>query len=411
MNVCVTANSAYVRYLYVMLTSLFINNGNNPLDVYVMNRDFSMQDMEILKALAIQWNQKIVFIKVDGKEFNGLPTTDQYKLEVYFRLLMPYKLPLTVQRAIYLDTDIIVQKSLQHLYELELEESQYIAACADMESRVCEEPRKSLFKRTNDFSYFNSGVMLWDLGKIRGKFRFEEFIFTANLLYHNLIWPDQDILNYIFYNHVKYLDKEIYNCLVYNEVLLVKNLDEKNVILHFANCAPWRIGKKSKLNRVWWDYAARTPFYADLLREQMERAEEYAKSSIDALKYQVSLWKRAYQLVRTGKIESYMQQSACDFYIYGAGRMAENIFGEINMDEIRHKIIAVIDREKQSMFMGIPIIQDVSSVKNSNRSCVIVTPLKEVLSLVADIKNSLPMADVITLENFLTRCDSVSCIG
>ena len=336
--------------------------------------------------------------------------TEQYRVEIYFRLLMPYILPTSVKRVIHLDVDVIVRRSLRKLFAIELCSNQYLAACNDNTHVVIDRHQQKLFGRRDDLRYFNSGVMLWDLTKFRKTYKFEDFKLAAEEIKYDMPLPDQDLLNYMLYDKVKYIDADKYNCFVRNSChpnapASLDELKEGNVILHFTGCSPWRVSMKSELYQVWWDYAKLTPFYEQLLREQLQRVEDYA-NQIDELLYQRDLWKCAYHLLGTDKVEKYIRDNVQRLYLYGAGRMATRFFENVSPDIRKVKIKGVIDKKRQEDFMGVKVEPDVSKVENDDKSCVVVTPLENIHALVAALKKELPFAEIISLGEFLARCRS-----
>lgn len=411
-NICVSVNSAYVRYLQVMLTSVFENDEANNISVYVMHKELHELDINNLKALVKKWNQAIYFTKVDESIFEGLPVTEQYKVEVYFRLMMPYLLPRKLKRILHLDVDIIVRDSLEKLYSTELSNEQYMAVCIDTTWMSLDLHRQKLFGRYDDVRYFNSGVMLWDLAKIREKYSIDDFKVAAAKINYDMPLPDQDLLNFMFFDKVKYISPEKYNCFVRNRhhvdaVAEENDLCADNVILHFTGTPPWRIGKKSKLYKVWWDYAKLTPGYSALLREQLERIEEYA-NRIEDIEYERDLWKNAYHIKDTNKVLDHISESEYTYYLYGAGRMAERFFGKIIANDKFGKIKGVIDITKEGEFGYLNISNDISIVDNDVNMCVVITPMKDIYYLKAKIKKRLPLAKVITLAEFLAECNAQS---
>ena len=97
---------------------------------------------------------------------------------------------LTDDRVLWLDIDTIVNKDIGELFETDLEGC-YVAAA--------EEPIRS--KRP--FVYFNAGVMLMDLAKLRdGKAK--ELIDYVNRV--ELDFPDQDVINLLCQTKIKPID-------------------------------------------------------------------------------------------------------------------------------------------------------------------------------------------------------------
>ena len=88
-----------------------------------------------------------------------------------------------------------------------------------------------------------------------------------------LVFHDQDLLNYLFWNDVKYVDAEKFNLAArtaYNIGYDVSWVREHTAILHYAGPKPWRHKEvRYKLEQFWWEYAKKTPFYTELLEDMV----------------------------------------------------------------------------------------------------------------------------------------------
>lgn len=155
-------------------------------------------------------------IYIDPSILQGAVISEQITQEAYYRLLLIDYIPQEVKWILYLDTDIIVKKNLSHLFKISLE-TEYIAACEDIGMKQADEIRKDVFSKLrfleNDF-YFNSGVILFNLELIRKKFTTDDFLNIIMNKKDMITYHDQDVLNYIFKNHVKKIS-ESYNCRIY----------------------------------------------------------------------------------------------------------------------------------------------------------------------------------------------------
>lgn len=417
MNICVSANSGYMRYLYVMLTSLYINNNGSDIHVYVLQADFTDDDKHSLRELTSHYRQKIDFVQIDAELFSSLPDGHLRK-ETYFRFLMPYALP--IDKVLYLDVDIIVLKSLIELYETDLNDK-YLAACPDLVLSPLDLRTQKLFKRYDDLRYFNAGVILWDLKKIREHYRFDDFLAAAKELGYQLTQMDQTILNYMFYDKVKYIDGSKFNRMPFNQyhpegVKSLVNEEQTIAILHLSGLAPWKVGEKSAPYKLWWDYARHTPYYTELLSEQTERVEKaYNEAAIPDLWHRATLWRVAFALKGTTTVERYMRESKKLYYLYGAGKIADIFVKDIlEKTSLAGIIEAVIDKKKEGTFAGVPIKRDLDFLQNTNIDCcIIVSPLYDpdhrlhdyTNRLVFEIARNLPNnIHVLRLADFLYEC-------
>lgn len=104
----------------------------------------------------------------------------------FMRLALPWMLP-EEKRALWLDVDTIINKDIGDLFDTDMEGC-YVAAA--------EEPIRS----RDPFAYYNSGVMLMDLEKLRDG--------TADALIElvntrRMRFPDQDAVNLLLQTKIK----------------------------------------------------------------------------------------------------------------------------------------------------------------------------------------------------------------
>ena len=269
MNICFSVNAAYLRYLYVCLTSLFKNNEGERICIYVFHFDLRDADLKCLKDLADTYGQELYCVRVERSLYANFHT-EPYPTEAYLRLCMPYLLPETVTKMLYLDVDTIVEKPLKTFYETDLR-GNYAVVCRDLRLVETWENGEKRMIRDESGKYFNSGVMLCDLSKIREDFRFEDYVAYASSRQFDLPFADQDILNALYAGRVIYAEADRYNYFVNAELKcgFNENVRDAAVILHFAGCCPWHHVKVPPSHKRWWYYAKQTPFYDELLEMKL----------------------------------------------------------------------------------------------------------------------------------------------
>lgn len=277
-HLVIAINQKYVRYAYVMLTSLLLHTAH-PVHVYVFHRDLNNADQESLKQLSVSYSVTFHFIYVPDHLLPSkeLLATSAWGIEAYFRLAITDLMPHSVERALYLDTDMIVNQSIDDLYFCDLHGNK-LAACQEI---TCKPPfgnyRDELFAPLfpDGFSYFNSGTILYDLTALRPVCTFHTYMELAESLHYQIHFPDQDLLNYRHYNETLFVDPLRYNLNaryaydIYS--MRYEDMKENAAIIHYATSKPWR-GNFVHYNveQIWWDYAKMTPFYTRLLREAVD---------------------------------------------------------------------------------------------------------------------------------------------
>ena len=274
MNIATALNSKYMRYTYVMLTSLFANNTDCDIHVYLLHSDLSESDQNHLNELAAKYGHTIHFLKIAREDFPAdLPTTTAWSLETYFRLMLLDILPTDVDRLLYLDVDMIIDKSLSELYHTDFEGANF-CACKDMTVDFpTGDSRDKIFKDhiANGFTYFNAGMMLWNIENLRGEYSFKKYMELAKALDYQMLAPDQDLLNYMHVGQIKFVDEysyDLFSRMAYNNGVHYEDVKRETAIIHFAGMKPWE-GRyiHYDIEKLWWYYAKETPFYHDLLEE------------------------------------------------------------------------------------------------------------------------------------------------
>ncbi len=273
-NIATALNSKYMRYTYVMLTSLFMNQPDADIHVYLLHSDLTDSDQIHLQNLAKEYSHTIHFLKIDESAFPAdLPTTSMWSLETYYRLMLLDILPKDVDRLLYLDVDMIINKPIRDLYFTDFEGGNF-CVCKDMTVDFpVGDSRDIIFKEhiTNGFTYFNAGMMLWNISHLRGEYSFAKYMALAKALDYKMLAPDQDLLNYSHWNQLKFVDEyqyDLFSRLAYNHDIHYEDVKNETTIIHFAGSKPWE-GEcvHYDIEQLWWDYAKKTPFYAELMEE------------------------------------------------------------------------------------------------------------------------------------------------
>lgn len=240
MNILISMNKSFVKYAKDMLYSLSSNN-NEFLDIYLMYNNI---DQKLISKFQIfiekKCNGKLHLIKFNEKKLKNMPVTNGGKaffgLEAYNRLFCQYFLPESVDRILYLDVDVIVDKNLSELYNMDFEDNMYIA-CRDLSGiKDNEQERLGLDK---EYQYVNSGVLLINVRKLREKYDINTLLSFIENNKSKLVYPDQDILNLFFYKEIKLISNK-YNYVIKDVAHLTENIDEI-CIYHYAGCEkPWK---------------------------------------------------------------------------------------------------------------------------------------------------------------------------
>lgn len=270
-DLLVTIDENYIQPLRVLLFSLKQTNPGQKFDVWLLHANIRPTALQTLTTFVTNLGFELHDIKVAQSLWQDAPTFKQYPPEMYFRLLCGEYLPKSLKKVIYLDPDILVINPIKPLFDMPLQ-GYMLAAASHMGLTGISQTINHVRLGTRQ-AYFNSGVMLLDLDKMRRRIHMTDILAVIETRGKELILPDQDILNYLYGTDVLSLPEEIWNYDTRdNMVHYAKSFGEvdmqwviKNtVILHFCGRPkPW---EKSSINR----YAMLYQHYEQLLENRLK---------------------------------------------------------------------------------------------------------------------------------------------
>ena len=214
MNVMVAANSYYIPFCKVMLSSLFACEGDENIDVYMPYEGLSDGDIADLDNYIKGFEGKRFFpMKVDSTFKERVKSHNGITIETYYRILAIDMLPETVEKILYLDCDMIVQKSIKECYETELGDA-YFAVCEDIIGILngFHEANKIRMNIPPEYSYFNAGIMLMNIAALRNDGVCARILEQIYADFERYEYNDQDVLNEMFYDRLLFLPWQKYNC-------------------------------------------------------------------------------------------------------------------------------------------------------------------------------------------------------
>ena len=206
---------------------------------------------------------------------------DRGSLGQYARLFVSSDLPVELERVLYLDCDIIINKSIRELWNLNLQ-GKTIGALMDAFSIYY---RANINLQPNDVM-FNSGVMLIDLNRWKEQKvenRLLEFILSKN---GKIQQGDQGALNAVLSHDIYCIEPRFNSVTIfydfsYKEMLIyrkppefypkkqVEEAIESPSIIHFTTSflskRPWMEGCQHKYLGEWMRYKKISPWKENIL--------------------------------------------------------------------------------------------------------------------------------------------------
>ena len=238
----------YIRYIEATLKSICYHHEN--CKIYIINRDIPQEWFIGIRKKMEQKNSKLI----DAKLLNCNVLTE-WKLPPFgehmnYMSFARYFIPQFVEEDIvlYLDSDTIVTRSLNGLFEIEFGDNLLAAA-------------KVVYGLADKF---NSGVLLvnnrlWKKENIQQK-----LIEVTNKEHENVAESDQSIFNMVVKKRYIVLD-DTYNFQVgYDRIaeerkqyfILELSTDPLPAVIHYLSAdKPWNIRSYCRLRSVWWKYS------------------------------------------------------------------------------------------------------------------------------------------------------------
>ena len=259
MNILVTLNSGYIGPLSVMLKSIMINEPDEEIHLYVAHSPLTEKDFDIIDRVIDKTRTTVHPVAVSPSLLEHAPVLKRISKETYYRLLVLDIIPVDVERILYMDPDIVVNKSMRELYNVDFNGS--IIAGAGHTAGCVEWYNKKRLAMPENSHYVNAGVLMFNLAEMR-KFCTTQDIFDYIEKNLKKLWlSDQDVINGMFGGRTVYFDTRVFN-LDEKVFRRERKIDlawvRKNTsIIHYnGSDKPWKEKYKGKMAEFYFYYKA-----------------------------------------------------------------------------------------------------------------------------------------------------------
>ena len=269
-----TVDNNYIPFLAVTLESIVDNiSSQNSYKIIVLYKEnMSQENIEKINRYKRE-NFNIEFVDLKDKLGNieeKLYTRDYYSKSTYYRLLIP-ELYKEYDKAIYLDSDIVLLSDIANLYNIDLEDSLIGAAPDEAIANVkaFQEYAEKVVGVSSYTKYFNAGVLLMNLKELRDSRFQDKFLYLLETVKYSVA-QDQDYLNRICKGRVKIIDGSWDKMPIGGRIL---KEDELN-LLHFNLISkPW-LFEGIAYEEYFWKYAEKTEFIDEIKKIKDNYSEE-----------------------------------------------------------------------------------------------------------------------------------------
>lgn len=380
MNILCATDKNFLNPTYVTVNSLIVNHKGIHINFYILlNADVSDSDKIGLSDFIKSKGHSCTFYDVDQNMFKNYVVCEKFPKSAYYRLLAHTYLPESVERILYLDVDIVVNKNIfDDLYNLDFNDKYLIVTSHN--------PRPDFFnKLTRNFvnfesagkgEFFNSGVLLMNINKFRNDgITIEDYNRAYNFCVdHNIeIFYDQGLLNFMFFDKVLYLSSMDFNfrySIPKDYVSkLEPNRDYKKAIIHYTGMKqpykPWDLRLSldevlsfgnlpytneyfyfskdlHELCEIWWHYAETVPVYNEIKASVEIKNKWFRRNLSDFVKRHNALISKLHETERKLKQSNNKQNTS------GNSGEVERIYIYQYPDGFKHRLY------KTALFLSKP---------------------------------------------------------
>ena len=253
----------FVKYTIVSLYSMIQNASvEYRYKVYVLHTEISE---ETQRKVQKKKNDNFSIEFVDMTDYlksisDKLPLRDYYSKTTYYRLFIAEMYP-EYNKAIYIDSDTIVQGDISEFYNTDIKDA-YVGACHEQVMLQVDEFGTYVEKvvGVSRYNFFNAGILLINCDQFRLKFVLDKFL--DYLHYYNfVVTQDEDYLNLICKDHVYWIDQR-WNTEVFCEIPYP--IEQANMLHYIMTSKPWHY-EDCKHADIFWRYAKETSVYEEIL--------------------------------------------------------------------------------------------------------------------------------------------------
>ena len=286
MNVYLTTAKRVIMYAYPTIISLFENNRDSEIYLYIVSENLEEADIQAELRLAEEYGNHIIILRFDesmakGKVQNAkgshwpLGTLGCYWM---FHELLPDG----VDRILAIESDAVVTGSLREFYDTDLTEC--YAACPDSKHKP-ESHRKLMERLHGDVLSFV--VSLYDVKAVRKDFTLDQILETDRYVVQEFGHSQQELtFGILFKDKIKFASAPTL-CVEINRQSMrelgydyLQECAKTCKVLHFSSYTdkgkPWDPICVMPGFSVWWKYAQDSPYYKQYFMEQWKAYDRRA---------------------------------------------------------------------------------------------------------------------------------------
>ena len=271
-------NGRYSKFTGTAILSL-LENTSSEVTIHILHDNtLSVDNRDKFIYLVGRYGQHVKFYNVERVFLQKFPEATTfpdkfqsiYSPATMYRFLIPHVFPASIDKVIYLDSDIVVNLDIEELWRVRLGVDPLGAVPvsfqnADTQTGIAR--ARKMFRMCEDGGvkpedYFNAGVLLINLRSFRDEDETLTSAVKSISVYPEYAFLDQDVLNYCFAARALKLPIKFNRAVRFERLEGTGEIDRK--IYHYAGQnAVWsfNLDMHDAFNRLWMDYFIKTPWF------------------------------------------------------------------------------------------------------------------------------------------------------
>ena len=277
-----SVDDKYAPYLCVAIKSLIENASKSfQYKIIILYRAGLLSEKNMINLSTLIYNNcDISFVNVENRlqsisdRVENRLRADYFTPTIFFRLFIPSMFP-EYSKVIYLDSDIVVLGDISKLYRVDIE-NYLLGACIENFAGETLEEYLNCFIGVDKSEYFNSGVLLMNMDKLRKVCFDEHFLYLYNKYHFECLAPDQDYLNAMCKGNIFVLPKS-WNTMPQQSYSNTSLESPINIVHYFLFFKPWN-HYNIQYEDFFWNYLKDTYYYDKVVEEQKENVLTSSKN-------------------------------------------------------------------------------------------------------------------------------------
>lgn len=278
MNVYLTTGKKNYKYAYVAIKSLFEQNRDSEIYLYIVSEDLEESDLNYEYELAKQYGNHIIILRFDEERASKqvkLRATDHWAIGTMSSYWLFHELlPEEVDRIIVIESDTVVVGDLSEIYQTDFEDAYVICPGSEHKPKSHRDFMESIGGECLTFV-----LSMYDVNRIRKDFTLEEILKTDEYIRTKAGNSMMELtFGLLFKGNIKYIPGQI-SCIDENERYIEElgydylvECEKTARIIHFSSYSdyskPWNPVFLVPGYAKWWEYAVDSPYYKEYIERQ-----------------------------------------------------------------------------------------------------------------------------------------------